>query len=90
MKAGYEIIGIWKETGSSAKDDRAPHNNILAVALAREIDMPCTDQIVVSGHCKKCDIVLYSTIRLPAIKVGFRSARPYSRGCWDRIGCISR
>ena len=38
-KAGYKIVGVWKETGSGAKDDRAERKKILALAQAREIDV---------------------------------------------------
>jgi DNA invertase Pin-like site-specific DNA recombinase len=27
-KAGYKVVGVWKETGSGAKDDRAERKKI--------------------------------------------------------------
>ncbi len=38
-KAGYEVVGVWKETASGAKNDRAKRKEILALAQAREIDV---------------------------------------------------
>lgn len=37
-RAGYEVIGVYKETGSGAKLDRAERNKILKLAQARKID----------------------------------------------------
>ena len=38
-KAGYKIVGVYKETASGAKDDRAARKKVLALAQAREIDV---------------------------------------------------
>src|SRR5258705_13497927 len=38
-KAGYKVVGIWKETVSGAKDDRAERKKVLALAQARSIDV---------------------------------------------------
>lgn len=38
-KAGYKIVGVWKETASGAKDERAERKAVLCLALAREIDV---------------------------------------------------
>jgi hypothetical protein len=38
-KAGYKIIGVWKETASGAKDERAERKRVLALAQARKIDV---------------------------------------------------
>jgi DNA invertase Pin-like site-specific DNA recombinase len=38
-KAGYKIVGVWKETASGAKDDRAQRKEVLALAQARKIDV---------------------------------------------------
>jgi len=37
-KAGYKIVGVWKETASGAKDERAERKAVLALAQARKID----------------------------------------------------
>jgi putative DNA-invertase from lambdoid prophage Rac len=36
-KAGYKIAGVWKETASGVKDDRAERKQVLALAQARKI-----------------------------------------------------
>ncbi len=38
-RAGYEMVGIFKETGSGAKLDRAERRKIIALAQARQIDV---------------------------------------------------
>ena len=37
-RAGYEVAGIFKETGSGAKLDRAERRKAMALAQARQID----------------------------------------------------
>lgn len=38
MRAGYEVVGIYKETGSGAKLDRAERKKVMVLAQARQID----------------------------------------------------
>ena len=38
-KAGYKIVGVYKETASGAKDDRAQRNKVLALAQARKVEV---------------------------------------------------
>ena len=38
-KAGYTIIGVWKETASGTKDERAERKKVLALAQARKVDV---------------------------------------------------
>jgi putative DNA-invertase from lambdoid prophage Rac len=38
-KAGYKIVGVWKETASGARDDRAERKKVLSQAQARKIDV---------------------------------------------------
>ena len=38
-KAGYKIVGVWKETASGAKDDRGERKEVLALAQARKVDV---------------------------------------------------
>jgi putative DNA-invertase from lambdoid prophage Rac len=38
-KAGYKVVGVWKETASGAKDERAERKKVLALAQARNIDI---------------------------------------------------
>jgi putative DNA-invertase from lambdoid prophage Rac len=37
-RAGYEVVGIYKETGSGVKLDRAERKKVMALAQARSID----------------------------------------------------
>jgi DNA invertase Pin-like site-specific DNA recombinase len=38
MRAGYEVVGIYKETGSGARLDRAERKKVMALAQSRQID----------------------------------------------------
>ena len=38
-KAGYKVVGIWKETASGTKDERAERQKVLALAQARKVDV---------------------------------------------------
>ncbi len=38
-KAGYRVVGVWRETASGAKDDRIQRKKVLALAQARKIDV---------------------------------------------------
>jgi putative DNA-invertase from lambdoid prophage Rac len=38
-KAGYKIAGVWRETASGARDDRAERKEVLALAQARKVDV---------------------------------------------------
>ncbi|HEV3372607.1 MAG TPA: recombinase family protein [Xanthobacteraceae bacterium] len=37
-RAGYDLVGVFKETGSGAKLDRAERRKVMALAQRREID----------------------------------------------------
>ena len=39
VRAGYEVIGIYKETGSGVKLDRAERKKVMALAQKRQIDL---------------------------------------------------
>jgi putative DNA-invertase from lambdoid prophage Rac len=39
VRAGYEVVGVFKETGSGAKLDRAERKKVMALARRREIDV---------------------------------------------------
>jgi putative DNA-invertase from lambdoid prophage Rac len=38
LRAGYEVVGVFKETGSGARLDRAERRKVMALAQARRID----------------------------------------------------
>ena len=37
-RAGYEVVGVWKETASGASSDRSERQKVMAQAQARQID----------------------------------------------------
>ncbi len=37
-KAGYEVVGVWKETASGSKNNRVERKQVINLAQAREID----------------------------------------------------
>ena len=37
-RAGYEVVGVYKETGSGVKLDRAERQKVMALARVRQID----------------------------------------------------
>ena len=38
-KAGYKIVGVWKDIASEAKQERAERKKVLALAQARKVDV---------------------------------------------------
>ena len=38
-KAGYKVVGVWKEIASGAKQERAERKKVLALAQARKVDV---------------------------------------------------
>ncbi len=38
QKAGYEVVGVWKETASGSKNNRVERKQVMNLAQAREID----------------------------------------------------
>src|ERR1700736_2677999 len=38
-KAGYKVVGVWKEIASGAKQERAERKKVLALAQARTVDL---------------------------------------------------
>ncbi len=41
-RAGYEVAGVFRETGSGARADRAERRKVMALAQRREIDAVLT------------------------------------------------
>jgi putative DNA-invertase from lambdoid prophage Rac len=54
-KAGYKIVGVWKESSSGAKDDRAERKAVLALAQARKIDFILVTKLT-SWGCSVLDL----------------------------------
>jgi putative DNA-invertase from lambdoid prophage Rac len=38
QKAGYEVIGVWKETASGSKNNRVERKRVINLAQARELE----------------------------------------------------
>jgi DNA invertase Pin-like site-specific DNA recombinase len=38
QKAGYEVVGVWKETGSGSQNNRTERKQVMSLAQARQID----------------------------------------------------
>jgi len=49
-KAGYKIVGVWKETASGAKDDRVQRKEVLALAQARKVDVVLVTELTRWGR----------------------------------------
>ena len=49
VRAGYEVVGVFKETGSGAKLDRTERKNVMALAQRREIDAVLVTELVALG-----------------------------------------
>ena len=67
-KAGYKIVGVWKETASGAKDDRAERKKVLALAQARNIDVILVTELTRwDARCSicstRCRIFKYGAFR---------------------------
>lgn len=50
MRAGYEVVGVYKETGSGAKLDRAERKKVMALAQARQIDAVLVTELSSGGR----------------------------------------
>jgi putative DNA-invertase from lambdoid prophage Rac len=49
-KAGFDVVGVWKETVSGSKDDRAQHKKIMALVQARDVDVVLVTELTRWGR----------------------------------------
>jgi DNA invertase Pin-like site-specific DNA recombinase len=49
-KAGYKVVGVWKETASGTKTDRAERKAVLTLAQARKIDVVLVTELTRWGR----------------------------------------
>jgi len=49
-KAGYKVVGVWKETASRAKQERAERKKVLALAQARKVDVILVTELIRWGR----------------------------------------
>ena len=50
-KAGYVVVGVWKETASGSKNDRQQRRQVLNLAQARKIDLVLVTELTPWGVC---------------------------------------
>ena len=50
MKAGFDVVGVWKEAASGAKDDRAQRKKVMALAQARDVDVVLVTELTRWGR----------------------------------------
>jgi DNA invertase Pin-like site-specific DNA recombinase len=75
VRARYDVVGVFKETGSGAKTDRIERKKVMTLAQARQIDVVLVAELSRWGR---------STLDLPhtlkefgnAARVGDRNERP--------------
>ena len=49
-KAGYKIVGVWKEIASGANQERAERKKVLALAQARKVDVILVTELTSWGR----------------------------------------
>jgi putative DNA-invertase from lambdoid prophage Rac len=49
-RAGYNVVGIWKETASGGKDSRPDRKQVMALAQARQIDVILVSELTRWGR----------------------------------------
>jgi putative DNA-invertase from lambdoid prophage Rac len=49
-KAGYKVVGVWKEIASGAKQERAERKKVLALAQARKVDVILVTELTSWGR----------------------------------------
>ncbi|MDY7576698.1 hypothetical protein [Actimicrobium sp. CCI2.3] len=48
--AGFEVMGVWKETVSNAKDNHVERKKDMALNQARDVDMVLVTELIRWGH----------------------------------------
>src|SRR4051795_5059128 len=56
-RAGYEVVGIFKETGSGVRLDRAERRKVMALAQARRIDAVLVTELSRWGRSTTTDLL---------------------------------
>ncbi len=44
-RAGYEVVGVFKETGTGARSDRTERNQVISLARKRQIDLVLVSEL---------------------------------------------
>jgi putative DNA-invertase from lambdoid prophage Rac len=50
VRAGYEVVGVFRETGSGARIDRAERRKVKALAQQREMDAALATELLRWGR----------------------------------------
>ena len=79
-KAGYKVVGVWKETASGAKQERAERKKVLALAQARKIDVILVTELTRWGRSAR-----FAARSLTCFKFRFVSSPHKARGV---TGCV--
>src|ERR1700736_2993135 len=58
-KAGYKVVGVWKETASGAKQERAERKKVLALAQARKVDVILVTELTRWGRSARFTVRSY-------------------------------
>ena len=48
--SGEKVVGVWKETASGAKQERAERKKVLALAQARKVDVMLVTELASWGR----------------------------------------
>ena len=89
MRAGYEVVGVFRETASGTRADRAERRKVLALAQWREIDAVLVTKLSRWG---RSTLDLLHTLKCPSANelTGFKLLRAVARGAGGRRGRPSR
>jgi putative DNA-invertase from lambdoid prophage Rac len=75
-KAGYKVVGVWKETASGAKLERAERKKVLALAQARKVDVILVTELTRWGRSAR-----FAVRSLTCFKFRFVSSPHSGRRC---------
>jgi putative DNA-invertase from lambdoid prophage Rac len=70
-KAGYKVVGVWKEIASGAKQERAERKKVLALAQARKVDVILVTELTRWGRSAR-----FAARSLTCFKFRFVSSPP--------------
>jgi DNA invertase Pin-like site-specific DNA recombinase len=78
-KAGYKVVGVWKETASGAKDERSERKRVLAVAQARKVDVIVVTELTRWGRSMLDLFHTLQDLQAWGVSLGFRCELAKSR-----------
>src|SRR4051812_8007682 len=95
-RAGYEVVGIFKETGSGVRLDRAERRKVMALAQARQIDAVLVTELSPWGRSttdllatlKELEARRGAVVALHGVKFGLGA--PHGQGLANTLARIAR